>query len=158
LHQLSLPLCHIGAGSAERGRKWEIVFRHPKTAITTLVLIVSLAGILRANPPVGDLDGNFMVNIQDMGGFADQWLDDPNGSANLNGDDRINIGDFALLAENWQKGTPLIISEFMANKNSRLNVQVELVRQPGEFVVESAAYILKKLILGQYSVIWQFIC
>ena len=109
------------------------MFRHPKTAITILVLIVSLAGILRANPPVGDLDGNFMVNIQDMGGFADQWLGDPNGSANLNGDDKINMNDFVLLAENWQTGTPLIISEFMANKGSSLATREEVLRQPGVF-------------------------
>jgi len=117
------------------------VFSHLKTAVSILVLIVSLAGILRANPPVGDLDGNFIVNIQDLAGFANQWLGDPNGSANLNGDDKINMSDFALLAENWQKGTPVIISEFMANKNSGLYVQAELVRQPGEFVVESPDWI-----------------
>jgi len=107
------------------------VFGHTKLGITILVLIIFLACIARASRPVGDIDGNFRVDINDLELLADQWLGDPNGSANINGDDRINMADFCLLANNWGKGTPVYISEFMANKGSSLSTEVEPVRHPG---------------------------
>jgi len=85
--------------SAVRGRKREIVYRH--TAILTIVLTVCLFCIDNANALVGDLDGNLIVNFQDLDAFAEQWLGNPSGSANLNGDDKINMDDFAFLAVNW---------------------------------------------------------
>jgi hypothetical protein len=43
---------------------------------------------------------------------------DPN-CADLDGDGSVNLFDFTLLAENWQKqGNPLVINEFMASNSS----------------------------------------
>ncbi|MBN2136779.1 MAG: lamin tail domain-containing protein [Sedimentisphaerales bacterium] len=75
--------------------------------------------------PSGDLDRNWKVGAGDLALFADQWLDDggcsePN-CANLDGVGRVNLSDFAKLAENWGADhSGLIISEFMAVNDESL--------------------------------------
>jgi hypothetical protein len=54
----------------------------------------------------------------DLRVFAERWLIHPESAADLNGDDQVNMNDFALLAEQWrQTGIPLAINEFMASNN-----------------------------------------
>ncbi|GAH70552.1 unnamed protein product, partial [marine sediment metagenome] len=74
---------------------------------------------------VGDLNNDCKVNMEDLKLFAEQWLDPPGGSADLVGNDGVNLGDFALLAANWnQTGTPpVIINEIHYDPD----VKVELV-------------------------------
>jgi hypothetical protein len=85
-------------------------------------LIAFLAGSVLADCPVGDLDGNCKVDLQDLRLFSQQWLDDPGGSANLDGVPGVNMADFALLAANWLEDhsstTTLLINEFMAQNDT----------------------------------------
>ena len=47
--------------------------------------------------------------------FAEQWLVAPAGSADFNGDLRVNMSDFVHLSRDWHKSNlPLVINEFMA--------------------------------------------
>ena len=73
--------------------------------------------------PVGDLNGDCRVDLQDLQIFAGRWLDDSGCSANLNGDAVVNAMDFSLLAENWLKAKAfLVINEFMASNSSGSDV------------------------------------
>ena len=61
------------------------------------------------------------VDLLDVQIFADQWLANSQSSADLTGDDGVNMHDFALLAAHWrQAGIPLAINEFMASNGSSL--------------------------------------
>jgi parallel beta-helix repeat protein len=64
-----------------------------------------VAGVVTITIP-GDVDGDFFVNIQDVGLVAANWQKivppaDPN--ADINGDGIINITDAAIIGLNWQK-------------------------------------------------------
>ena len=97
-----------------------------KISLLILVLTVSLASSVGADCPEGDLNEDCIVNFQDLLAFAGEWLGDPGSSANLNGDDAVDIADFARLAKNWRvQETSLIISEFMAIKKSFFDTLVE---------------------------------
>jgi len=64
----------------------------------------ALTDWIDANPVIcGDLDGNSRVDWQDLRIFSEQWLQ-PDGIANLDDDNGINMSDFALLADNWLAG------------------------------------------------------
>ncbi len=74
------------------------------------MLTVSFVGSVRADCPVGDLDGDCEVNLEDLRRFADQWLDlagcvgHPNDCADLdpaNGNG-VDMVDFSVLAANWR--------------------------------------------------------
>jgi hypothetical protein len=80
--------------------------------------------------PVGDLDGDCSVGIQDLNIIADSWLAEDNAMANLDGIGRVDLLDFALLANHWeQAGYPLIINELMASNSST----IEDPQQPGQY-------------------------
>ncbi len=94
-----------------------------------LCALVSLclfpAVLANAQPyPIGDLDGDRDVDLQDLQILADQWLDEAcpvaECEADLNGSSIVDSADFALLAQNWlvQTTTP-VISEFMASNGSK---------------------------------------
>ena len=74
--------------------------------------------------PTGDLNQNYVVDIQDLLIFAEQWLDftgcTPPDCAELDGIGPVTIFDFSILAANWLEdyGLPLAINEFMASNNS----------------------------------------
>ena len=74
-----------------------------KATLLSLVLIISLADIVMADCPVGDLNDDCKVDWEDVRHFVEDWLDPPgSGSkANLNGINRVDMTDFAMLAENW---------------------------------------------------------
>jgi hypothetical protein len=52
--------------------------------------------------PTGDLTGDCIVNAGDIEVFAGQWLVLPPGSADLDGDKNVELGDFAWMAKNWR--------------------------------------------------------
>lgn len=88
-------------------------------AIKVMVLVVLALGIFvfssQGACPTGDLNGDCIVDIDDLVMFAGQWLGDPAIAADLVGNDGVDIADYSVLAENWLAvGSPLIISEFMA--------------------------------------------
>ena len=85
----------------------------------SLALTVSLAGSVVAKCPVGDLNGDCQINLEDLQVFAGQWLVPPESSADLNGDDDVDMADFTLLATSWYKaGIPLVINEVLASNSS----------------------------------------
>jgi hypothetical protein len=74
---------------------------------------VSSAGLLP-----GDLDRNGIVNWDDAVILTESWLLDPTGTepcAGVNGDDTVDLADYALLAENW---TSSIGSVFKGNQDA----------------------------------------
>ncbi|HPD47710.1 MAG TPA: lamin tail domain-containing protein [Anaerohalosphaeraceae bacterium] len=93
-----------------------------KARIMAAILIVSMGWAIsaRGDCPTGDLNGDCIVDLVDLGFFAFQWLDIPGGSANLDGTPGVTFGDFAVLASQWRtRGEPvtLVINEFMADNN-----------------------------------------
>jgi hypothetical protein len=98
------------------------------------VLIVGIQAL--AAFPVGDLNRNFLVDIDDLVLFAQQWMLSPDcfgapGCGDLEGDDTVSIEDFALVAQNWQQRgqITLVINELMASNDSTL----EDPDEPGEY-------------------------
>jgi hypothetical protein len=92
-----------------------------RISLLTFLLTVSLVSLLRADCPIGDLNGDCVVNSWDLKIFVEQWLDPPgcsahpNDCANLDGINGIDMSDFTLLAENWQiEEFHVVINEFMA--------------------------------------------
>jgi hypothetical protein len=89
--------------------------------ITSLVSLVILyiTNSTIATCPIGDLNGDCYVNLEDIVLFSEQWLSQPNSVSDLNGDEEIEATDLAILAQNWRlKGIPLFINEFMASNSS----------------------------------------
>ncbi len=105
-----------------------------KTLLPVLALILSSVGAALADCPVGDLDGDCQVDLEDLQVFASQWLQPPGSPADLNGDDDVGVVDLALLAENWREiRTALVISEFMAVNGSKLPLgRGELLDEDGD--------------------------
>ncbi len=96
-----------------------------KIVLYVLMVAVSLGGSAGANYPVGDLNEDRRVDLEDLQVLAGQWLDESclilDCEADLDGANGINTVDFALLAENWGgKGTALVMSEFMASNSKTL--------------------------------------
>ena len=89
-----------------------------------MLLAASLAGSACAGLyPMGDIDGNRIVDLEDLRILAGQWLNsncvDPGCEADLDGQNNVNLVDFALLAKNWgvNENTP-VMSEFLASNGS----------------------------------------
>ncbi len=88
-----------------------------KSLLPILVLYLFLAGFMPAHCPAGDLNGDCEVNLLELQIFTEKRLGPPESSAD--GDDKVNMNDFALLAEGSHNvGIPLVINEFMASNNS----------------------------------------
>jgi len=88
-----------------------------RLSLLTLLITALLAGSAAAvDYPVGDLDEDRRVNIQDLLIFAGYWLDEgcssPECETDLDDMGGVDGADFALLAENWSVG-PLVINEIM---------------------------------------------
>ena len=79
-------------------------------------VILFCAGLVGAQCPPGDLDGNCQVNAGDLQILSGQWLAPPESPADLNGDDRVDLADLGLVAAGWgAQGIPLFINEVMAS-------------------------------------------
>ncbi|UCG56704.1 MAG: lamin tail domain-containing protein [Phycisphaerales bacterium] len=90
-----------------------------RKSLLALALTLSVASFARASCPIGDLNGDCQISLQDLLVFAEQWLVPPESPADLNRDDRINMADFALLARTWNEGgIPLVINEVLASNSS----------------------------------------
>src|SRR4030043_836387 len=102
------------------------MFNRVKLSLLLPVLVILLAGSSDVFSYIaGDLDGNHVVDGKDLRIFAWEWLDPEcllsGCQAELDDVDGVNMGDFALLADNWQIVEPhLLISEFMASNNLTL--------------------------------------
>ncbi|MCK4999163.1 MAG: lamin tail domain-containing protein [Anaerohalosphaera sp.] len=90
--------------------------------IACFTLLFSFNGLLFAQCPDGDINGDCTVNIEDIFMLADQWLDepgcvnDPNLCADIFGQDGVNFGDFNVIANNWLRtGTAVYINEIHYN-------------------------------------------
>lgn len=96
-----------------------------KISLLFLMLISIVPVTTAVDPyPIGDLNQNLKVNLEDLVIFAEQWMEFSSceglNCAELDGLNGINILDFVLLASNWLEdfGLPLVINEFMASNNS----------------------------------------
>jgi hypothetical protein len=95
-----------------------------KISLLLLLLLTSLASSAEAvGLPRGDLNGDCIVNLNDVLLFTGQWLDNAGcsglGCADIDGDNNVDSIDFAMLAAHWyERGKPLVINEFMASNSS----------------------------------------
>jgi predicted MPP superfamily phosphohydrolase len=63
-----------------------------------------------AQRSAGDLNGNGVVDFNDMARLTQYWLLDPNGSepyAGVNSDNTVNFLDYALLAQDWMNSAAI---------------------------------------------------
>ena len=97
------------------------MFKLTKISSLSLILVTLLAVSASAGTYIaGDLNEDNHVDFEDMEIFCEQWLD-PTGysgsaCADLDDFDGINMIDFAIFAQNWQKQVgPVVINEFMAD-------------------------------------------
>ena len=87
---------------------------------------------------VGDLNSDYTVNVRDLQAFAWEWLSPGcliyECGGDLDDNDKVNMADFALLANNWQKvEARMVISEFMASNASNIPLEEgELLDGNGE--------------------------
>ena len=51
--------------------------------------------------PVGDINGDCVINGEDFCLFALQWLSNPGGPADFSGDEFVDFSDYGWIAENW---------------------------------------------------------
>jgi hypothetical protein len=87
-----------------------------KVALIIIATMALTAGNAAAICPLGDLDGNCRVGLGDLVLFSEQWLASTAGSADLTGDENVDMADLGILARNWrQANLPLVINEVMAS-------------------------------------------
>ncbi|MCX5639096.1 MAG: lamin tail domain-containing protein, partial [Planctomycetota bacterium] len=103
-----------------------------KTLLLSLSLVASLTCLSAAQSyPKGDLNGDYIVNLEDLQLFTSYWLNStcsaPDCPADLDGIPGVNESDFAILAENWRAHgkIPLVINELMAKNNSDSGIHDE---------------------------------
>ena len=99
-----------------------------------LLTVCSTVGVCSAACPVGDLNGDCQVDLQDLALFAGQWLEMPDCStlpcADLDGADGVNLADLAILSRNWGlKSYPILFNEYMSSNHST----IEDPDNPGEY-------------------------
>ena len=92
-----------------------------RTSLLSVAVLVICAGLAEAAYyPAGDLDEGRDVDMDDLRLFAQNWLNPacnvPGCEADLNGEDGVNMADYALLTRDW--GGIAIITEFMASNHS----------------------------------------
>jgi hypothetical protein len=90
-----------------------------------LLTVFSAVGVGFAVCPVGDLNGDCQVDLQDLALFAGQWLEMPDCTtlpcADLDGADGVNLADLAILSRNWGlKAYPILINEYMSSNHATI--------------------------------------
>ena len=89
-----------------------------RICLVVSILVCCLCVAAGAKCPVGDVNGDCRVSYRDLLLLAEQWLGDPNGTANLNGDAHIDGADLAILTDHWGKvGCPVVINELLAHSH-----------------------------------------
>jgi hypothetical protein len=82
------------------------------------ILVCCMSVAVGAKCPTGDVNRDCHVDYHDLVLLAEQWLGDPNGTANLNGDGQVDGADFAILTDRWGKvGCPIVINELLAHSH-----------------------------------------
>ncbi|MFC1633854.1 CotH kinase family protein, partial [Planctomycetota bacterium] len=85
------------------------------------LLSIFLSGPAYTACPPADLNRDCRVDLLDVRILAESWLAPPESSVDLNGDDSVDMGDFALLADQlYEIGIPLVINELMASNSTFL--------------------------------------
>jgi len=74
--------------------------RSSRCVLFVWVVVVTVCAA-SAKCPVGDLNTDCTVDVEDLKILAQQWLDPPVTAADLNWDDRVDLIDLTLLANNW---------------------------------------------------------
>ncbi|MEN6309859.1 MAG: CotH kinase family protein, partial [Anaerohalosphaeraceae bacterium] len=86
--------------------------------------------------PVGDLDGNCSVGLEDLTIFASFWLNEDTIAANLDEAGLVDISDLAILARHWGEfGYKLVINELMAGNTATIEDPDEAGAYPDWFEV-----------------------
>ena len=80
-----------------------------KILFLAIALTAALTDPAKADCPLGDLSGNCSVGWEDLDLFAEKWLESPPSLADLNGDNKVDMADFATLADNWNKKSGLVV-------------------------------------------------
>ena len=94
--------------------------------LTAVVSIVMCCDCYSAvNPIEGDLNDDGVVDYRDVSILAQHWLDPncetDNCIADVGGGPGVDTSDFAIVAQNWHRGSiPLVINEFMASNSSTI--------------------------------------
>jgi hypothetical protein len=68
-----------------------------------------------------DFTGDCVVDLADLLVLTSQWLDVPGGTANIDGVDGVDLGDYAPMAAEWQMNCvdyTIVINEFMAGNDN----------------------------------------
>ncbi|HUT29501.1 MAG TPA: lamin tail domain-containing protein, partial [Sedimentisphaerales bacterium] len=103
------------------GRNW-------RTLLLVLLFVGQFARPVNSRLcPSGDLDGNCVVDSNDLKLFSTQWLDSGgclfSNCADFDGANGVNLSDYSVLANNWRKaGIALVINEFMASNSSNTGI------------------------------------
>ena len=86
--------------------------------VSSLMAVILVAGLAWGACPKGDLTGDCEIDYMDVKALAEQWLEPPGESADIDGLNGVEWRDLALLAQGWgEKGIPLVINEFMASNS-----------------------------------------
>ncbi len=97
------------------------MLRLQKILLLGLGLAISLLGSAQADCPIGDLNRDCQVSLEDLQIFAEQWLTLAGSNVDLNGDEEVSMTDFALLAAEWcEKRIPIMVNEFMASNSKTI--------------------------------------
>lgn len=103
-----------------------------KTSIvfTTLLFFVFPSCVQAVVCPLGDINGNCRVDMEDVQMLVDHWLDPlcsaPDCRADLVPGSGVNLLDYVQLANNNDKtGVPVVISEFMADNEGSFNTLMD---------------------------------
>jgi len=110
-----------------------------RALLLAFVLILSLGYSAGAACPAGDVHEDCEINALDLQDLAARWLDAgciaPDCKADLGGGPGVNSVDFALLAANWgwSREITLLINEFMADNEGRLDRDLQLRRRSDRY-------------------------
>ncbi|MHC4743765.1 MAG: lamin tail domain-containing protein, partial [Planctomycetota bacterium] len=86
--------------------------------LSSLAAVVVFVGVAGAACPKGDLTGDCKIDYMDIKALAEQWLEPPGKSADIDGLNGVEWRDIALLAQVWgEEGIPMVINEFMASNS-----------------------------------------
>jgi len=83
--------------------------------VCALLVITSFVSAINAQCPVGDLNNNCRVELDDLSILSEHWMSsDPAGE--VDGLALVNLDDLLLMAENWlNEKYYIIINEFLAS-------------------------------------------
>jgi hypothetical protein len=91
------------------------------------ILVLGFGAAVRAEGPLGDLNGDYQVDRSDLALFAGQWLTLEDANADFNGDGYVDSFDLALLADHWREAKcPIVINELLAHSHDTAPDWIEL--------------------------------